>query len=143
MKIETFRLTIILVYLCISSSRIAMNTSQHMIVMNRFFLVNATLDNNNNTQMTRLIVHAYSLETPVMLLSISLIRIVISTILYWAWFRYIGLDTTTSKEVLRVMTYTRQMCLTCVWSSVMRSTYYQSHPTISSSTLQHYCIICY
>lgn len=92
-----------------------------------FFRVKATLENDNHTQMKRLNVHAYCLERLVMLLLISHLRIIISTILYWAWFRYIGLDTTTSREVPRVMTYTRQMCLTCVWSSVMRSAYYQYH----------------
>ena len=105
-----------------------MDKLQHMLVMNMLFLVNATLENDTNTQIKRLVVHAYSLEKLVMLLLIiSLTRILVITILYWTWFRYIGLDTTTSKEVLRVMTYTRQMCLTCVWSSVTRSTYYQSH----------------
>lgn len=42
------------------------------------FLVNATLENDNSTQMKRHIVYAYFLEKMVTLLSISLIRIITS-----------------------------------------------------------------
>lgn len=45
-----------------------MDKLQHMLVMNMLFLVNATLENDTNTQIKRLVVHAYSLEKFVMLL---------------------------------------------------------------------------